>query len=247
MGTYIHIMTITLGPVDYALIALMLATLPLDGVLSGRLRRRVETGEAGARTHAYWVIIGLQWASCLVVLGLWIATARPWSALLLGPVEPLRLGLGLLAAAIGLLPALNMRRRVFKRLREEGAQKLRFAPGVDWLMPQTPGQRRLWAVASISAGCCEEVVCRGYLLAFVAHFCGIWFAVPVSAIVFGLGHVYQGKAGVIMTTIWGFTAALIAVASGSLVPVIIMHVLQDLLSGDLGYRIARARTEYAAA
>jgi len=240
-------MTFTVTPIDYVLVTLMLLTLPLDSLFTSRIRSRIEAGDSALRTRAYLLLIGMEWASCLIVLGLWVATGRPWAALMLGPITPWRFGLGMLAAALGLLPVFNLRRRVFNRMRNGGAQQVRFSPALEALMPHTPAQRQLWTIASITAGCCEEIICRGFLLSFIAHFTGILMAVPISAIVFGLGHAYQGKKGIIGTGIWGLTAGIIAVAAASLWPVILMHFLQDLLAGDLGYRIVRARTEHAAA
>lgn len=239
-------MNIAFGPLDYAVVAVMLGLLPLDAWMSKRILARLAGGSPGLRVKFYLGIVAVQWLVCIAVLALWIATQRPWSGLLLGPVSSWRLLLGCAAAAICLLPAFGMRSRAFKAMALRGPGKVAVG-SLEPMVPHTARERELWTLVSVTAGICEEVLIRGFLLAFIAHFTGIVWAVPVSAIVFGLGHAYQGKQHIITTGIWGFTAALIAVAAGSLWPVIVLHIVQDLLMGDLGYRIISARSEYAAA
>jgi hypothetical protein len=246
MRNYIHIMTFVPGPLDYALVGLLLVMLPLDAWLSGSLRRRLAAGEHHLRVRAYLVFIGAGWTIGLAVLALWIATGRPWGGLLLGAAPPLRLAAGAFAAALCLIPAINMRKKTERAVRLHGRGKVKLG-ALESLLPHTPREYVLWMLVSITAGVCEEIVFRGFLLAFIAHFAGIAAAIVLSAIIFGLGHAYQGKNNIFATGIWGLAAAIIAVASGSLVPVIVLHVLQDALMGDLAYRVIAGRTEYAAA
>ena len=70
-------------------------------------------------------------------------------------------------------------------------QKLAF------FLPVTPRERAWWVVVSVTAGLCEEVVFRGFLLHYLHA--GPWhfplvIAIIVAAAIFGLQHLYQGGA-----------------------------------------------------
>jgi membrane protease YdiL (CAAX protease family) len=54
-----------------------------------------------------------------------------------------------------------------------------------------------------------------------------WRAVVLTAVLFGLAHMYQGTAGVIATAIMGFIAGWFYLARGRVWPLIISHALYD--------------------
>jgi len=90
-----------------------------------------------------------------------------------------------------------------------------------------------WFVpVAFSAGLCEEFLYRGYAITVLTAMTGsIVAAVVVSTAAFGLAHAYQGRPGVLGTTIFGLYFALVFVFWGSLWPCIVGHVLQDLVGG----------------
>jgi membrane protease YdiL (CAAX protease family) len=71
---------------------------------------------------------------------------------------------------------------------------------------------------AVSAGICEEVVFRGWLL-FAPHnnlaLNGTALLV-LAAVIFGLAHVYQGIAGILATTRAGAFFCILYVATGTL-------------------------------
>jgi membrane protease YdiL (CAAX protease family) len=94
-----------------------------------------------------------------------------------------------------------------------------------------PTERRVFALLALTAGICEELLYRGFGLA------ALRWAVPdigqpalivVTAAAFGLAHLYQGRLGVTLTGLLGAYFAWIAIATGSLVPVMLLHALLDL-------------------
>jgi membrane protease YdiL (CAAX protease family) len=102
---------------------------------------------------------------------------------------------------------------------------------VGALLPRTEGERRLFAALAVTAGICEEVLFRGFLLFYLQEvFPGLEVAgaVAVSSIVFGLAHLYQGAVGTLMTGLFGAAMAILYVVSGSLVLPILLHALLDL-------------------
>jgi membrane protease YdiL (CAAX protease family) len=108
------------------------------------------------------------------------------------------------------------------------------------LIPHTRDEARFFQVLAVSAGVCEEVVYRGFMLWFVTLWLGLWPAVIVSSLMFGVAHLYLGRKHVLRTSIVGLFLALIAVGSASLWPVIVLHAFLDLFGGDLGLRSLEA-------
>lgn len=106
------------------------------------------------------------------------------------------------------------------------------------LLPRTKRERTLFGFVSLAAGTGEEVAYRGYLIPVLAGVAGVGPAAAVSTIVFGVLHVYQGWLGVVRTGVMGAMLAAGFLASGSLWPPIIAHVLIDVLAGIvLGERL----------
>jgi membrane protease YdiL (CAAX protease family) len=72
------------------------------------------------------------------------------------------------------------------------------------------------------------------------------FAWLVSSIVFGLGHIYQGWAGVCRTTVAGLAFGMLSILTGNLALPILLHFLADLQLLAM-YRPALDAPEEAAA
>jgi membrane protease YdiL (CAAX protease family) len=99
------------------------------------------------------------------------------------------------------------------------------------LLPRTAPERRMFALLALTAGICEEVLYRGFGLAalrWAAPGLGHPGLIAVTAVAFGLAHLYQGPVGVALTGLIGAYLAWFAIATGSLVPVMVLHALLDL-------------------
>lgn len=74
----------------------------------------------------------------------------------------------------------------------------------------------------------EEIIFRGYLIRRLTAVTGSTpLAVLLSAVIFSLGHGYEGAAGVITVGTMGLLFALAYIWRGSLVIPIVIHFLQD--------------------
>jgi len=105
-------------------------------------------------------------------------------------------------------------------------------PGeIALLIPKDPVGKVVWVLVSFTAGFCEEVAFRGYLMTRLRILTksDSW-ALPtvVSAIAFGICHAYQGVPGFIMLTIYGAMFSWLYIRTGTLWPAIIAHSFQDL-------------------
>jgi membrane protease YdiL (CAAX protease family) len=77
----------------------------------------------------------------------------------------------------------------------------------------------------------EETIFRSTLiLRFEAVTASSAVAVVLSAVIFSLGHGYEGSAGVVTVGVMGLVFALIYLWRRSLVAPIVMHFLQDFIS-----------------
>jgi membrane protease YdiL (CAAX protease family) len=131
---------------------------------------------------------------------------------------------------LALLPFLQSLRGLRWRRAYAAAIRREFAR-IPGFVPNDATERGVWIVVSLTAGLCEEILFRGFLIRFLhegAPALPIWGALAVSCLCFGLGHAYQGAKGVVNTTIAGLGFGLLFLLSGSLVPGIVLHALIDL-------------------
>jgi membrane protease YdiL (CAAX protease family) len=99
------------------------------------------------------------------------------------------------------------------------------------LLPRTPVERRAFAGLAVTAGICEEVLYRGFGLAALRWAdpdLGTAALIALTGGAFGLAHLYQGAMGVIVTGALGGYFAWLTIATGTLVHVIVLHVLLDV-------------------
>jgi hypothetical protein len=95
---------------------------------------------------------------------------------------------------------------------------------------------------SISAGFCEELIFRGYLIWIFQPLLGMWGAAALSVVVFALGHGYEGVKNVLIVGIVGCALTAVVILFGSLWPAIVIHALVDLQQGLAAWLILRAGT-----
>ena len=212
-----------------------------------QLKEALAAGDLAARMRLYRRVLRFQWLSA----GLAVAALRvDWSAfdprsLSLESVPPVQSllasmheggfsGLTGLASGVVLgtvaLVAMRLRAR-----RGRGASSARVAPWQRLLpdfsavLPVTGRERWMWLAVSISAGVCEEVVFRGWLLAVLHTPLGIggMALILTAAACFGVAHAYQGVAGVVLTFLAGVLFCVLYVATGGLLVPMVLHTIVD--------------------
>lgn len=105
-----------------------------------------------------------------------------------------------------------------------------------FMFPQTPLELGVFVALGVTAGFCEELIFRGYLQRqFTAWTGQVAAGVVLQAIVFGIGHIYQGIKGVIAITLYGALFGILAAMRKSLRPGMMQHGAQDAFSGILVY------------
>lgn len=100
------------------------------------------------------------------------------------------------------------------------------------LGPHTGLELALWMMVSASAGICEELLFRGYLLRQIIDWSGSrGVAIVVSAVIFGSMHLYEGTAAAIQIAALGTLLAIVALQRRGLRAAMVAHFLQDAVAG----------------
>ena len=105
------------------------------------------------------------------------------------------------------------------------------APLPSFLQSSGILQTILAIILVIVVAIAEETIFRGYLiLRFKSLTNSAALAAILSAVVFSIGHGYEGSAGVITVGTLGLVFALVYLWRGSLIAPMVMHFLQDFIS-----------------
>ncbi len=219
---------------DHLLFAVLAVLFPLRAQTFGyrRLREALPEFVPIVRHSLYVQAMAIQWSLALFTIAIWAGFDRPWIRLGLAPSSTLRLVLGLAAVAIlGFLLAAQRRRALHDP--ESLATVRRRLGNLERMLPHTAEELRLFGFLSVTAGVCEEFLYRGYLFWYLGHYIGLFPGAALAALIFGVGHAYQGWRGVLTTTIVGLVFGGVYLACGSLLPAMLAHALADHHSGIL--------------
>ncbi len=219
----------------FALVTLLImgVALPLLGIWDfRRLTRWVEEGRSDALIKTYNWILVMEWGLTLAFLVWWLGAGRDLDSL---GLIPMAAGWQWLAIGLGLAGMLFMifQMKTVMGSPEKLAEAREQMGELGHLAPKTPKEDRLFVLVSITAGVCEEILYRGFLLAALAPVLGMWTAVALTSAIFGLAHVYQGWVGIGKAALAGLVMALLTVFSGSLFIAILLHAVIDLTSGRI--------------
>ena len=88
---------------------------------------------------------------------------------------------------------------------------------------------------AFTAGICEELLYRGWLQNLLAYGTGsVWIGLILGAVIFGFGHAYQGKMGMVQTGIIGLIFGVVFIFTKSLMASQILHIIVDAVNGLVG-------------
>jgi uncharacterized protein len=223
-------------PWDFWLIFLVL------GVLlpwRGRVRLRRLLAQPAVSTKEKLVLYGSTAAFQWIFMGLvaWRAFARGLTVGELGLAHSSSTDLFLLtvagAALLGVFQWVNLR----KIGRMTGPVPDFMRQLAARIFPTNGTELSPYLALAVTAGICEEFLYRGFVMAALSR-AGIvpWLVVIVSAVLFGFAHTYQGRSGVVGTTVMGFVFGVARLGLQSLVPVAIWHSTVDIVAGIAGPR-----------
>jgi membrane protease YdiL (CAAX protease family) len=207
--------------------------------------RAIAAGDATARTRLYRRTIVEQWALTAVAVALTVMAARP--VLTLGLVLPTgwRLGLGLALPLAYALLGFSQVGTIAARPKALAAVRRQVLP-LRPLLPHTARDWRWFAPLAVTAGICEELLFRGYLVWLLTPWLGLGGAAATSVVIFGVAHGYQGVTFGVRAFLAGIAMAALALATGSVLPGMVLHALVDLVGGRAGYLAMREEPEVPA-
>lgn len=114
---------------------------------------------------------------------------------------------------------------------------------IQWFLPTTVKESRYFILGlSISAGICEELLFRGYLMQLLAGYMPTYATVIISSIAFGLGHSYQGPSHMLRSALMGVVMALIYLATDSIIIPVLLHTIVDMYGGAIAYIVFKKAT-----
>jgi membrane protease YdiL (CAAX protease family) len=226
------------GAADHFLAALLVLLLPPRAWVSFRaLRLASPELRPQLRRRTYIAASLSQWILCALLALYWSRMRRPWTAPTAGLGVIPAITPGAIGVAIGLVIVLTV---LISRWRasesatiDRARERLAFA---EPMLPHTRGELALFRGLSVTAGICEELLFRGFLIWYLGHYTGVIQAALLSSVAFGVGHAYQGPRGIAVTALIGAFMSGVYLLSGSLILPMIIHVLMDLHAGWLGYR-----------
>jgi membrane protease YdiL (CAAX protease family) len=102
---------------------------------------------------------------------------------------------------------------------------------LSYFLPATWTERRWYAFLCVTAGICEETLFRGFLLHYLHVFpfsLNLTLALLISALIFGLQHLYQGAGGAASIVVSGLLFGLLFLLTGNLLVPIVFHSVMDL-------------------
>jgi CAAX protease family protein len=226
----------------YAVLLLVVGTVYEFKYFWPRFRVAVAADRPGARTSGYQRVLIGEWAFAIAALIIWSAMGRirqelgltiPHGWRLLIAIVIVVLTLALFSLQLWSVVRLSVERRIAAR------PKL---GSLDFILPRTARDYRWFLALSITAGFCEELLYRGYLPSVFVPWLGRVGALLFVAVLFGVGHLYQGPRGAIKATLAGMSFVVILLVTGSVIPGMIVHALVDMGGGTVGYLLFRDDT-----
>jgi uncharacterized protein len=216
-----------------------------------QLKRDIANGDTHARARVYRKAIIFEWQSALLAL---LAVEFDWSKMnpkflalegtrwiqALQSGSPGRAGFdrgalagiffGLVVGTLGFVIArIRSNRRGITPAPAPARWWSKLMPDFSALVPATARERLLWVAVAVSAGICEEIVFRGWLLSTLDGSLRLEGAALIlaAAVLFGLAHSYQGITGMVLTGLAGLLFCGLYVATGSLLWPILLHIVVD--------------------
>lgn len=216
---------------DHAIAAVLVILLPLVGHWKyRRLQRAMASGNLEARSRMYVKTALTQWTVLAVTVGHWLLRDRQVEDLGLWFESTGRFWGGLAVCLV--LSALFVVQAWVIRGSESAQRQVRKSTqNLAAIAPGNDRELRMFYGLSLTAGICEEILYRGYMIWYVQQTVPWWLAIVVAAVFFGCGHAYQGVSGVAKTFAVGLVTGGLFVIMGSVWGVALLHAVVDASSG----------------
>ncbi len=230
--------------IDHLLFAVIAVAHPVGSYISWkRLMRRIAAGEVVNRTELYNVTMISHWTLFGVTLALWLGASRSWPDLGFGFAAGPWFYAGLLLAIACVVALVLQYRHILSMPRDELRAAFDGLDGLEIIIPRNGNELGRFYALSVTAGVVEEALWRGFMIWYLAHVMPIWAAGIVSAVAFGVAHIYQGAARTPRIVAVGLVFAALYLMTGSLWLPMIVHAVVDIVQGRIGYEAMQSRDD----
>jgi membrane protease YdiL (CAAX protease family) len=195
--------------------------------------------DRGARMLFYRSAIAGQWIlATIAVVALW----RRDPGYVPGLFDPQVDSDALFVLALGSLALLSqcpLIPWVHRRMRRWASAR-RALHAMRNILPRSAQEKRMWVHVALTAGICEEILFRGFLIYYAQSILGLEIvgAVAFSSAIFAICHYYQGTSNMLRVGIVGAILGTIMVMTQSLVFCIALHAVLDLGALRMGDIVA---------
>lgn len=201
-----------------------------------KVKNDLVENKPGVRLSDYKETIFWLWLLCVITIVIWVSNQRLFTLLRLDFSYSWTMLITVLLFLITpvLLLSLFRSTRENNKKRASIKEKLESTAANEFL-PRTKKEFQWFILLSITAGICEELLFRGFLIWYFESLTNTLLAVVLSSILFGLAHSYQGIVGVLRSGLMGIILALILVWTDSLLIPIFLHIAGDVYNGVIGW------------
>ncbi len=196
----------------------------------GTVLEKIRQEGEPVRIWAYKQTI-LTWLTLTVLLlAMWSLLGRDWAAIgfRFPDLGPLVVGLGFSALFLAIILTPLRKLSMSDMPIEEFEQQL---GKVAILLPRSRKEGAWFQRLSVNAGITEEIIFRGYLIWYLQHFLPLLWSAVIAALLFGLGHLYQGARQLPGLLLVSAVAVALYVYTESLLVPMLLHIVLDALQG----------------
>jgi membrane protease YdiL (CAAX protease family) len=232
-----------LGWPDHLLFVVLAVVFPVRAAVFGMrtLQRAPAADLPRVKLAVYRHAMAMQWTTVALLAALWLATQRSWGPL--GLVPRATGGLLGVVAGLAIIVGVLVRQGYLKPADDAALEHVRQRTRhLERMLPATVRERAWFFALAGTAGVCEEVLYRGYLVWYLMAWAWVFaphqaflLAAAASSLLFGVGHAYQGARGVLLTAVVGAFLAAVYWITGSLFAGMLIHALMDLHAGYLSH------------
>jgi len=229
-----------LSTAAWVLLLIMVIGFPIESEISTRFTKpRIIAGKPHMRLYTYFYTAAFLWVFAFAVLAFAISGQIEWAELGFQFVAdvPTLITCAVCAVVIGFFGLQLYKIHTDQNVRRKYREAMATEGDAFYFLPQTYTEYRFFSLLGVTAGITEEIIFRGFLIWALATFMPLWGAAVFSLLIFTFMHRYQGGKGMAQVLAIGGVITVLYVISGSLYPLIILHIAVDVLNNMLLWKV----------
>jgi len=225
---------------DHVVMVIMGIILPVFAITQAQPEMEEEEFDTQGKVDLYYSNGLTMWVLTLIISFVWFFSGRPLYEI--GFEFPQFNGSLWVILTIGFMAIYGLDAWNEVRTEEKReATKEHFKENVPFL-PTSNLELQHFAILSLTAGFCEEVIFRGYFIQYFLSFTGtsplgLFIAIALPGVIFALSHLYQGWKAVAKIMVLAIVFGYIFMETQSIWIVVILHFLVDFIGGYMAMRL----------